>query len=84
MNTRIRTLLAAATFAVALTSLPATSLAYSSVSTPVTSTTQPTPNDSNPLRSLVNVFAQQAASLWSALDGLYSDQYVATDCDPSC
>jgi hypothetical protein len=81
MSTRIRSLLGAATFALVLTSVPATSLAYQS---PVTSTPQYTITNSNPLRSLLNVFAQQAASLFSALEGLYSDQYVSSHCDPSC
>jgi hypothetical protein len=70
-DSRIRTLLGAAIFALVLTSVPATSLAYES---PVTSTPQYAITNSNPPRSLLNVFAQQAACLFSALDGLYSDQ----------
>jgi hypothetical protein len=82
MNKRLRRLAALTVFALALTSLPSTSLA-SPLWSPATSASQPS-TAANPLRSLVNVFAREGATLWSSLDAVYSDAYVATACTPSC
>ncbi len=82
MNKRLRRTTAVTIFALALCSLPSTGLA-APLWSPVTAARQPT-IAANPLRSLANIFAQEAASLWSAMDAMYSDSYVVTACEPNC
>jgi len=82
MTKRLRRLMAVTAFALAMTSLPSTSLA-APIWAPISSASQPTVAD-NPLRSLLGVPAAESASMWQALNAVYSDSYVSTACDPPC
>ena len=83
MITRIRSLIGVAAFAFALTRVPAGGLPFPFL-TPATPAPQVAVHDSNPLRSLLNLVAQESANLWPAVERLYSDTFVATACDQSC
>jgi hypothetical protein len=82
MGTRIHRLGALAAFALALTSLPTTGLAYP-IASPVRTSPSAT-TDSNPLRVLLTLVSQEDVDLWAALNAVYSDSYVATACDQPC
>jgi hypothetical protein len=83
MSIRIRSVSVLAALAFALTSLPVTGQAFP-LSAPADSAPQLTVQDTNPLRSLLDLLALESASLWTALDSLYSDAYVETTCDLPC
>jgi hypothetical protein len=82
MSNRVRRFGAVAAFALALTASPVTSLAYP-IWAPVDAAPQQTVS-ADPVRSLLDLVALQDASLWSALQSVYSDSYIPTACDPSC
>lgn len=84
MSTRVRRLSVVTAFALALTSAPVTSLAYPFTTPLDTAAQQTVTAPADPVRSLLDLVAQEDSSLWSALQSVYADSYVPTGCDPTC